>query len=202
MSDVLPFDVSRETIERLRIFERLVLKWTSKINLISKSAQDNIWDRHIVDSMQLYPIAPSEGKWVDLGSGAGFPGVVMAILSSQDGLKHSFVFVESDQRKAVFLRTAVRELDLKAVVMTDRIESIPCLGADIISARALSDLTQLLEFCQRHLKPAGAGIFPKGENWKKEHEEAQQMWSYSCDAITSFTNPRAAILKIKDLERV
>ncbi len=198
----LPLNVSRETTDKLQAFVALVQKWTAKINLISKSSIDQIWDRHVLDSAQLFNLAPESGKWVDLGSGGGFPGIVVAILSQDIGSDHKFFLVESDQRKAVFLRTAIRELELAATVISDRIEKIDPLCADIISARALTDLGALLGFADRHLSQTGVALFHKGAQWEKEDQSARGMWSYQCEMFKSTSHPEAAILKIKDISRV
>jgi 16S rRNA (guanine527-N7)-methyltransferase len=110
--------------------------------------------------------------------------------------------VESDQRKCAFLRTAIRELGLTALVKTERIEQLDGLGADILSARALADLTQLLDFTELHLNSDGTALFPKGQNWRSEDSDAKQVWAYALEAVESKTNPTAAILKIKDITRV
>lgn len=201
MSLDLP-DVSRETSEKLQAFAALVEKWTGKINLISKSSVPDIWDRHIVDSAQIFALAPGSGHWVDLGSGGGFPGIVVAILTAAQEVPHRVTLVESDQRKCAFLRTAIRELLLDATVLSKRIEDIEPLGANVLSARALADLSQLLSFAERHLARKGVALFPKGANWKEEDDAACRLWSYDCEAIKSTTNPSAAILKIKEISRV
>lgn len=198
----LSLDVSRETLDKLEAFAALIQKWTVKINLISKASVASVWDRHILDSAQIYDLAPPAGHWVDLGSGGGFPGIVVAILSQGTGGHHDITLVESDQRKSVFLRTAIRELDLNAKVISERIESIPRLNADILSARALADLTDLFGYASRHLSPAGVALFPKGEQWEKEVKSTRELWSYEVDPIKSTSNPKAAILKIKDIVRV
>lgn len=195
-------DVSRETSQRLADFAALVEKWTAKINLISRQSVKDIWDRHIWDSAQLFEHAPSSGTWVDLGSGGGFPAIVLAILSKGEGGQHQFIMVESDQRKAVFLRTAVRELDLNAKVISERIEKVAPLRADILTARALADLDVLLSYAHRHLAPQGVALFPKGATWEQEEISARQMWSYHCEMFKSASNPDAAVLKIKDIARV
>jgi len=195
-------NVSRETFAKLEAFSDLVLKWTPKINLISKQSMQDLWSRHIVDSAQLYDLAPPFERWVDLGSGGGFPGIVVSILGQDDRIEREFILVESDQRKCTFLRTAIRELNLQARVISDRIENVPPLAADIVSGRALADLSVLLGFAERHLKPGGTALFPKGAKWSTEDEAARTEWSYHCDAITSKTNPDAAVLKIKDIKRV
>lgn len=202
MKDADDLDVSRETFEKLQAFSSLVQKWTAKINLISKSSVQEIWERHILDSAQIFNLAPSHGRWVDLGSGGGFPGIVAAILSEGVQSEHEIILVESDQRKAVFLRTAIRELSLSARVITSRIEEIQPLEADILSARALADLNALMGFAAHHLKNTGVALFPKGVQWQKEHAEAEKQWSYQCEIIKSKSNPAAAILKIKDISRV
>jgi 16S rRNA (guanine527-N7)-methyltransferase len=195
-------NVSRETLEKLEAFAALVQKWTVKINLISKTSADDLWDRHILDSAQLFDLAPATGRWADLGSGGGFPGIVVAILSQGAKTAHDIILVESDQRKAVFLRTAIRELGLTASVLSERIEKLPPLKADILTARALTELTGLCGFAHLHLAPKGLAFFPKGAQWEKELKSAQEQWSCSCDVIKSKSNPEAAILKIKDIVRV
>jgi 16S rRNA (guanine527-N7)-methyltransferase len=194
-------NVSRETFDKLAAFAELVRKWNPKINLVSKNSLDDLWRRHILDSVQVFELAEGEGHWVDLGSGGGFPGIVVAILN-QEAQNFQVTMVESDQRKCAFLRTAIRELGLTALVKTERIEQLDGLGADILSARALADLTQLLDFTELHLNSDGTALFPKGQNWRSEDSDAKQVWSYALEAVESKTNPTAAILKIKDITRV
>lgn len=202
MNISVELSVSRETKERLRAFAALVEKWTVRINLISKASVSDIWDRHIVDSAQIFNLAPKSGRWVDLGSGGGFPGIVMAIMTKDLEKPHEVILVESDQRKSTFLRTAIRELNLDATVVSERIEEIGPFEADIISARALAELDDLLEFADRHMKSGGTALFPKGSKWEAEITAAREHWSYHCDPYPSVTNPSAAVLSIKDIHRV
>ncbi|MEW9920530.1 16S rRNA (guanine(527)-N(7))-methyltransferase RsmG [Marimonas sp. MJW-29] len=195
-------NVSRETFAKLDAFVKLVQKWTAKINLISRQSEAELWERHILDSAQLFALAPPFETWVDLGSGGGFPGIVVSILAQEKSRDQRFVLVESDLRKGTFLRTAIRELGLNAKVISGRIEEIEPLNADVLSARALAELDVLLEFAERHLKSGGTALFPKGSLWETEHQKARMRWSYECDPIRSKTNPDAAILKIKDISRV
>lgn len=199
MTLVADVNVSRETKEKMDAFADLVLKWTPKINLISTASVKELWPRHIQDSAQIFDLAPPEGSWLDIGSGGGFPAIVAAILSNG---AHTFILIESDQRKCAFLRTASRELDLNLTVLSERIETVSPVSADILTARALADLTLLLSFTERHLAPNGCAFFPKGATWEKEVVQSQDRWSYAYEAITSKTNPSAAILKIQDLNRV
>lgn len=194
--------VSRETIEQLRRFEALVFKWTKKINLVSSGDASQIWERHIVDSAQVYTLAPSMGDWLDIGSGGGFPGIVAAIMANEKTPDRKFVLVDSDQRKCAFLRTAVRELGLNVKVHAQRVDELPAFGSAVLSARALDDLSSLLTHAEHHLASDGVALFPKGASWQKEHEEASKFWSYGLEVIKSETNPDATILKIKELTRV
>lgn len=202
MSADLIENVSRETMADLRAFEVLVRKWTKKINLVSHRDSAQIWERHIVDSVQVYRLAPPDGDWLDIGSGGGFPGIAAAILGKHECSNRKFTLVDSDQRKCAFLRTAVRELSLNAQVYAERIETMRPLLAQVLSARALDDLTGLLEYAELHMSKNGTALFPKGANWEKEHVDAQNQWSYNLEVINSRTNPDATILKIKELTRV
>lgn len=195
-------NVSRETMDQLRQFEALVLRWTKKINLVSNRDAAQIWERHIIDSIQVYMNAPKFGPWLDIGSGGGFPGIVAAILAKSETPDRKFTLVDSDQRKCAFLRTAARELALNVEVVAKRVEEMPPMAADVLTARALDDLESLLHHAERHLAPDGSALFPKGARWEKEHQNAQMQWSYNLEVIKSDTNPEATILKIKELKRV
>ncbi|MEH6646152.1 16S rRNA (guanine(527)-N(7))-methyltransferase RsmG [Sulfitobacter sp.] len=202
MTDDVLRNVSRETMDRLHQFEALVLKWTKKINLISKGDASHVWERHIVDSVQVFNAAPEAGDWVDIGSGGGFPGIVAAILAKDITPERKFILVDSDQRKCAFLRTAVRELNLNVEVYANRVDQLVSFSAAVLSARAMDDLNSLLEYADRHLASDGTALFPKGASWAKEHQAAQKHWSYNLDVIKSKTNADATILKIKELTRV
>lgn len=202
MTQVGALNVSRETFDQLETLDALVRKWTPRINLISKSDLDVLWHRHIVDSAQVFQHGGEANQWIDLGSGGGFPALVVAVLSKSTYPNRTFTLVESDQRKCAFLRTAARELELPVSVVSERIEDVEPLNAEIMSARALADLATLLGFAERHMAPGGHALFPKGESWEKEHQAAQRLWSYTIEPIKSATNPAAAVLKIQDIARV
>lgn len=196
------FDVSRETILRLELLEALLLKWNPAINLVSQSTLSEVWTRHFLDSAQLLQIAePSPQHWADLGSGGGFPGLVIGILTREIFPTMRLTLVESDKRKAAFLVNAVRELDLGAKVASLRIESLDPLQVDHLSARALAPLDVLLGFASRHLLPEGVAIFPKGRSWREEVALARQSWSFDCEQKPSATDPDSVVLKIKGLQR-
>ncbi len=195
------FDVSRETFDRLDTYVELVKRWNPKINLVSRNSLEDIWDRHILDSVQVFRCATTADTWVDIGTGGGFPGMVCAIIALEESPNTRFQFVESDQRKSAFLRNVARECGVTCRVISKRIESVDPLEADILSARALADLRTLLSFCDRHLREYGTALLPKGANWKKELSEAQEEWKFDVEPITSLTEPQAVILKIKGVSR-
>lgn len=195
-------DVSRETQERLDHFVALVEKWTQKINLISRDSLRHIQRRHVLDSLQLVTSVNTPDHWADLGSGGGFPGVVIAIVAREWAPDMNVSLVESDLRKATFLRTALRETGCSATVLSQRIESCDPLDAGVVSARALAPLTTLLDYCERHLAPNGVGLFPKGRTAAEEVETALERWSFDCETVPSRTDPEAVVLKIGDIRRV
>lgn len=193
--DIPGLDVSRETLEKLQHFADLTAKWTRKINLVAPNTVPELWSRHIVDSAQLVPLAPRGWKdWVDIGSGGGFPGIVIAVFAEND---QSVTLVESDVRKSTFLRTAIRELSLPAVVWNERVESINTRGFDIISARALAPLDTLLGHAASLLAPNGTALFPKGQSFASELASARQNWDFEDEALPSITHPDARIIRLK-----
>lgn len=195
-------NVSRETLERLQAYADLLRRWNPKINLVSKKSLENLWDRHIMDSAQIFHLRPEHARrWVDLGSGGGFPGAVIAILANEDAPELSVTLVESDQRKAAFLRTVSRETGVDFDVFAKRIEDLEPLQADVLSARALAPLTTLLGYAQKHLTKNGVAIFPKGANASQEMNAALETWHFDCQTYQSQTDKDAVVLKIGDIER-
>lgn len=193
-------DVSRETKERLVKYVALVEKWNPKINLVSKKSIIDIWTRHVADSAQIYRYGNTTGHWVDLGSGGGFPGIVVAILASEAGNQQKVTLVESDKRKSAFLRAAAREVGVKVDVISERIEDIQPLEADILSARALASLDVLIGFASNHLKAAGIALFPKGATHAEEVRAAQRNWNFELEEFPSKSDTSAVILKIGEIK--
>lgn len=200
LSDIIA--VSRETTERLKELQALVTKWNPAVNLIGKSTLGSLWDRHIVDSAQIYGLGMPTGRWIDLGSGGGFPGLVIACLAAGKSDPLSVILVESDQRKAAFLRTASAQLGLSTTVISERAERIPPLNAQTISARALAALPTLLGYAERHVATAGRCLFPKGSSWKEEVELARHEWHFDLKAYPSRTDPLGAILVVEAITHV
>jgi len=192
-------DVPRETMERLEIYADLLRKWNPRINVVASSTLRELWTRHIADSLQISGLA-SANSWVDLGSGGGFPGLVVAIAQA-DLPGFRMTMIESDQRKCAFLRTVIRETGAPATVLAERIEQALPQGAEVVSARALAPLDQLLAHVERHRRADGCALFLKGESWQKEVEAAQQNWRFTYEAEPSKTNPVSVILKIGECAR-
>lgn len=196
--------VSRETMERLHIYETLLLKWQKSINLISSGTEVSLWGRHMWDSAQLADLAPSGAKsWLDIGSGGGFPGlVVAALLGGREGFRMELV--ESDQRKSIFLREAARLMAVPVRVHNCRIEHFsPGEGAgfpDIISARALASLSQILDWASPFWGKATIGLFPKGRSVTDELTESRKNWIFEAEAVTSLSDPSGMVLKLWGLK--
>ncbi|GLS86255.1 ribosomal RNA small subunit methyltransferase G [Cypionkella aquatica] len=192
--------VSRETLEKLFSYGDLVEKWNPAVNLISKSGVPDLWSRHILDSAQIMLQAPDAATtWCDLGSGGGFPGIVLAILANELQPKLSMTMVESDRRKSVFLSEALRHLGITAIIKTERIEALMPQNADVLTARALAPLPQLCSYAHRHLSPTGVALFPKGAATAQEITAARADWQFDSSEMQSLTEHNARIVAIRNL---
>ena len=191
--------VSRETVERLEHFAALFAKWAKAINLVAPSTFDDLWNRHIADSAQIFQLAPGPKNWVDLGSGGGFPGIITAIFLSEigEGWVH---LVESNNKKAAFLRTAIGETGARASVHPIRIEAAPAaiVQADAISARALADLNLLLEFAHpwAERNPELKTWFHKGRDYRSEIDKSRRRWAFDLIIHDSMIERDSVILEI------
>jgi 16S rRNA (guanine527-N7)-methyltransferase len=196
-------DVSRETLDRLIAYHDLLHKWGARINLVARGTLDDAWTRHFLDSAQLLGLAPPDARlWCDLGSGAGFPGLVIAIIAAETRPALRVRLIESDQRKSEFLRTALRTTGISADVVAERIESAAPCGADVLSARALAPLPDLLVMAERHLAPGGICLFPKGARHADEVATALETFNLDCEECPSKTGADSVILKIGGIGRV
>ena len=192
--------VSRETEKALEIYLDKVTRWNPKINLVSRATVFDLRTRHLLDSAQIFShLPPTDTHWADLGSGGGFPGVVVAILARDPRPDLRMTLVESDRRKATFLRMIAAELRLAVEVRAARVEDVPPLGAAIVSARALAPLVTLLDMAKRHLSPNGTALFLKGKSYREEIATARQTWHFDIEEVPSVTQDAAALLKIKDI---
>ncbi|GAB5447208.1 16S rRNA (guanine(527)-N(7))-methyltransferase RsmG [Gymnodinialimonas sp.] len=191
--------VSRETMERLELFHTLLLKWQKTINLVAPSTLDEAWSRHFVDSAQIFELVPKAAThWLDLGSGGGFPGLVVAAMARDTQPQLSVTLVESDIRKCGFMREAARKMDVQAEILAHRISDIPPQSADVISARALSQLLTLIDHATPHMTAKTCLLFPKGSSYKAELESLSLDWQSKADAIASVTDPDAVVLRFQN----
>ena len=192
--------VSRETQDKLGQYHALLIKWQKAINLVSPGTIETAWQRHFEDSLQILPLIPDKAETLyDLGSGAGFPGLVTAIC--RDDIKVHLI--ESDERKGQFLRTVSRETKTPVIVHTDRIEALNIAPPDIVTARALADLEALCSFCAGWAQenPDMIMIFMKGRNSEAEITQAQALYEFDLEAFPSATDKEATILRLTKLRK-
>ena len=193
-------NVSRETIDSLCEYEVMLSKWNSKINLISKNTLTDIWNRHFLDSGQIIKhVDASRKRWVDVGSGAGFPGLVVALLLRDRHIDCELILVEKSRKKVFFLNEVIRKLDLKVKVINDDIGTIDPLRADILTARAFSELNNLIQIAHIHRKDSGICLFLKGENYKFELDKTLNYWFFDYDVFDSLSNPSGKIIRVKNI---
>ena len=194
--------VSRETAARLDRFATLLLDWQSRLNLIAASTASVLWTRHIADSLQLLGMAPQARKWVDLGSGAGFPGLPIACaLAEQDSAQ--IHLIESNNKKATFLREAIRVTGAPAIVHAERIADFSKRfrgELDVVTARALAPLPELLSIAYPLLKRGPLGVFPKGQDVDAELTGAAKCWSIDASLVPSRTDPKSRVVVIRRAE--
>ena len=191
--------VSRETCERIDAFVELLLRWQRAVHLVAPADLSKLWTRHIADSLQLIDLAPAANKWVDLGAGGGFPGLVIALAfgAREQGFVH---LVESDQRKAAFLRDAIRLTRAPAIVCAERVESAAkrlAAEADVVTARALAPLPRLLELAAPFFARGIPALFPKGQDVDNELTESTKSWNIQATIVPSRTHPHGKIVIVE-----
>ena len=191
--------VSRETFERVSGYLDLLDRWRERINLIGPGEGRHLWRRHVLDSLQLLQYISAEDKSVaDLGSGAGFPGLILACaLAERSGA--SVTLVEKSPRKSEFLRAAGKELGLPVSVLTIRLEDAPGALFDVVTARALAPLPKLLGFAASWLKPSGKALLMKGRDTEAELAEAREAWTFDLSTLDSQSSPEGRVLRVSSL---
>jgi len=190
-------DVSRETLARLDTVIATLDDWRTRSNLIGPKEWPQIWTRHVGDSFQLLDHIPEVARVVDLGSGAGFPGLIIA--AAHPGGR--MTMIESVGKKCAFLRAAIEAATLEAVVHQGRVESAPPIKAEIVTARAFAPLPQLMDYAAPWLCNGATGVFPKGERWKEELTAARQRWNFAYQAIPSRSGGSGVILIVREAAR-
>jgi 16S rRNA (guanine527-N7)-methyltransferase len=198
--------VSRETIERLQIYVELLRKWQSTINLVSRDSLADVWRRHMLDSAQLAELIPADSARattiLDMGSGAGFPGLVLAILGLEPERQWAVHLVESDSRKVAFLATVAREAGVAVTLHNKRLENTPPIAAEIVTARALAPLEKLVDYADRFLISGGQCLFLKGVTAEDELTTARKTWKMAIDRLPSRSGPTGVVLRVRDISRV
>lgn len=196
--------VSRETMERLERFIDMLLAWQKTTNLIAPATIPVLWTRHVADSLQLIDAVPEARTWLDFGSGGGFPGLVLGCaLADTSGVE--IHLVESNGKKAAFLRQVARELRLPVRVHAQRIEDFVASyagPADVVTARALTSLTELFAYAHPLLKRGALGLFPKGQDVEAELTEASKYWNIDVELLPSRTDPKARLVLVRRADRL
>ena len=200
MFHMKPLDILlKESEKDIYVYIDMLKKWQKAVNLVSNSSLQDVWNRHIVDSAQLFPLIPLSAKTLaDMGSGAGFPALVLAILNKnhQRSLKE-IILIESDLKKCLFLKEVVRSLSLPVQILNQRLETVQNLQADVITARGLADVQTLIKWARPMIEPNTICLFLKGENVQKEIP--QEPLPYKIEKIKSITNSNSFILKITEV---
>lgn len=199
------FDVSRETLERLTIYAEMLIKWQRRINLVGSSTIDHLWTRHFADSLELRDHAPSEAKnWLDIGSGAGFPGLVIAACGQPKDLKIDLV--ESNGKKCAFLREVSRCIKVQVSIHNCRIEAIDSqaiqdMSLDVVTARALAPLELLLDLAEQPLKCGALGVFPRGQDIEEELTACAKYWKMKTKIVDRNFDLPGKILVVEECVR-
>ena len=193
-------NVSRETINSLSEYEALLCKWNRKINLVSPNTLADLWVRHFLDCGQIINHVDASGKkWVDVGTGAGFPGLVVAVLLRDRKIDCDIILVEKNTKKVFFLNEVIRKLNLNVKVVNNNIDTIEPLNADILTARAFSELKNLIGLSTRHRKERGVSLFLKGENYRLELDKTLNYWFFDYDVFDSLSNSAGKIIRVKKI---
>jgi len=191
------YPVSRETLARLEAYADLLTRWSARINLVGRDTLADLWRRHMLDSAQLRPLVPENARsLIDLGSGAGFPGLVLAILGVP-GVE----LVEADSRKAAFLREAARIVEAKVAIRPCRIAAVPPHVVDVVTARALAPLDRLLDLARPFIGCGTVCLFPKGERAEQELTLARERWTMTVSMHRSIADPRGVVLRLHQVVR-
>lgn len=192
------FAVPRGTMARFDRYAELLADWQGRMNLVGPATLPDVWRRHFADSAQLSRYMAAGYHWLDIGAGGGFPGMVLALLGWG-----RFTLVDSVAKKCRFLEALRDELDLvsQVAILPARIEQLPTLGVDVVTARATADLARLFDWSIRHARPGGTFLFPKGRRWQEEVNDARKKFAFDLQPAPSMTESEARILVAHNLKR-
>lgn len=185
-------------MERLDLYADMLKDWQTRMNLVGPATLSDIWGRHFADSAQLCRLMPAGRRWLDMGSGGGFPGLVLAAMDWGQ-----FVLVDSVAKKARFLEAVRDALGLgdRVAVINARVEALPTLGVEVATARAAAPLATLFDWAIRHVRPSGTFLFPKGRRWAEEVAEARNRFNFDLETKASLTDPESRILLARGVKR-
>lgn len=196
------YNVSCETFSKLKTYHDLLIEWQNKFNLVSNSSLQNAWDRHFSDSAQLYKYIPLFAEsLIDFGSGAGFPAMVLAIMSENRTPYLNVSMVESIKKKTLYLNEVASKIGVNVNVINDRIENLPAKKYDVITSRAMTSLSELLSYSYRFCHEKTVCIFPKGKNYAAELAESHKKWRFKCVIESSEVSDDGKILIITDIRK-
>lgn len=196
------YNVSRETVDRLKTYEVSLKEWQSKFNLVSNASLENAWERHFLDSMQLYSLIPSDARTLyDFGSGAGFPGMVLAIMAKGRTPYLNVSLIESIKKKTLYLNEVKRITGTDVNIINDRIENIKAESVDVVTSRAMASLSKLLEYTSRFFSKKTKCIFPKGKSYQEEISEAKKLWKFDVEIVQSSQSDEGVILVISNISK-
>jgi 16S rRNA (guanine527-N7)-methyltransferase len=196
------YNVSRETLDQLKSYLSLLNEWQQKFNLVSNSSLEDAWTRHFLDSLQLYPFIPQNAETlVDFGSGAGFPGMVLAIVAKEKTPYLKVTLVESIKKKTVYLNEVAQQTNTNVNIINDRIENLARQKFDVITSRAMTALTDLLNYAFPFCHAQTVCIFPKGKNYAAELAEAHKKWRFKCQLQPSEVSEESKILIITNITK-
>lgn len=197
------YNVSRETFDKLKHYQSMLIEWQSKFNLVSSSTLDDAWNRHFLDSVQLFQYIPNQAKVLyDFGSGAGFPGMVLAIMANEKMPDLQVSLIESTTKKTLYLNAVKSKTNTNVTILNDRIENLQIPKADVITSRAMASLTELLGYAYKFCKKESVCIFPKGKKYAEELSEAHKRWKFKCRIVASTQSDEGKILIITNLSKV
>lgn len=197
------YNVSRETFDKLKTYEALLHEWQTKFNLVSNSTLESSWDRHFLDSAQLFNLIPNTAKVMyDFGSGAGFPGMVLAIMANEKTPYLKIKLVESTGKKTLYLNEVKTQTNTNVEIINNRIEKIRPQIADVITSRALASLSELFNYVYKFCSRKTTCIFPKGKKYAEEIAEAKKHWNFDCQLVKSEQSDEGMILVITNLSNI
>ena len=196
------YNVSCETIEKLKTYQELLFEWQKRFNLVSNSSLEDVWNRHFADSAQLYKYIPQyANNLIDFGSGAGFPAMVLAIMGLEKTPYLNVSMVESIKKKTLYLKDVADKTGVDVNIINDRIENLPSIKYDVITSRAMASLIDLLKYSVRFCHQKTVCIFPKGKNYKEELAEAHKAWRFKCIIEASEVSDEGKILIITNIRK-